>query len=77
MRQVKCKICGSKIDKDKAFCVETISKKTGKIIRKYYCDDIEYENFIQEKQKEKEDKDTMFKLIKKLNQYLQNIHMKI
>ena len=69
MRQVKCKICGSKIDKDKAFCVETISQKTGKISRKYYCDDIEYENFINKKQKEKEDKDTMFKLINEILGY--------
>ena len=69
MRKVVCKICGNKIDKDKAYCVETISKKTGKINRKYYCDDIEYDNFINQKQKEKEDKENMFNLFNEILGY--------
>ena len=69
MRKVVCKICGNKIDKDKAYCVETISKKTGKINRKYYCDDIEYDSFINQKQKEKEDKENMFNLFNEILGY--------
>lgn len=42
-RQVKCKICGEKIDKDKAYCIEK-EGKTGKITREYYCSEEEYES---------------------------------
>lgn len=42
-RQVKCKICGEKIDSDKAYCIEKINEKTGKKTRSYYCSKEEFE----------------------------------
>lgn len=42
-RQVKCKICGEKIDSDKAYCVEKINEKNGKKTRSYYCSLEEFE----------------------------------
>ena len=42
-RQIKCKICGNKIEKSSAYCIEKVSEKTGKVSRSYYCSQDEYE----------------------------------
>lgn len=42
-RQVKCKICGEKIDKDKAYCIEKVNENNGKVTREYYHSKEEYE----------------------------------
>lgn len=42
-REVKCAICGNKIEKDLAYCEEKVSEKTGKKTRKYYCSQEEFE----------------------------------
>lgn len=43
MATVKCKICGNKIEKGSAYCIEKKSEKTGKISRSYYCSQDEYD----------------------------------
>lgn len=49
---VNCQICGNKIDRKNAFCVEHQSK-SGNIKKKYYCNSIEYEIYEEEKEKQK------------------------
>lgn len=41
-RKVKCGICKTELSKEDAYCVETVSEKTKKISRKYYCSEQEY-----------------------------------
>lgn len=37
--KVKCKECGNKLERSDAYLVESISEKTLKINKKYYCDE--------------------------------------
>lgn len=61
-RQVICKICKNKLPKDEAYCLETRSKD-GKIKRSYYCDSVEYENYMCEKELTKKQKEEIFNYI--------------
>ncbi|WP_252225194.1 MULTISPECIES: hypothetical protein [unclassified Clostridium] len=67
-RQVVCKICKNKLSKDDAYCVETKSKDE-KLKRSYYCDSIEYENYIFEKEQIKTRKDNVFKVVNEILGY--------
>lgn len=50
--EVKCKICGKKIDRDTAYKIEQVKKnKKGEIktTRMYYCSETEYKDYIYNK----------------------------
>ena len=53
--EVKCRICGKKIDRDKAYCVpKFVERKISgtkmiKQVNTYYCSKEEYEHFLYEK----------------------------
>ena len=42
MSKVKCKICGTQIEKTEAYCVTKVSESTGKKTNSYYCSEQEY-----------------------------------
>lgn len=42
MAKVKCKICGTQIEKAEAYCVTKVSESTGKKTNSYYCSEQEY-----------------------------------
>ena len=51
-RQVKCKICGKLLDKENAYCIEKIGKKT--TTRLYYCSEKEYKDNLYDKSKKEQ-----------------------
>jgi hypothetical protein len=67
-RQVTCKICGSKILQNEAYCVIS-ETKTGNKKRNYYCDSIEYDSFIYEKERVKKQKEEIFNNINEILGY--------
>jgi hypothetical protein len=67
-RQVTCKICGSKILQSEAYCVIS-ETKTGSKKRNYYCDSIEYDSFIYEKETIKQQKEEIFNTINEILGY--------
>ena len=44
----KCTHCKKNIDKATAYIIETTSERTGKITKKYYCSEEEYNKIIKE-----------------------------
>jgi hypothetical protein len=67
-RQVTCKICGNKILQSEAYCVIS-ETKTGTKKRNYYCDSIEYDSYIYEKEKTKQEKEGIFNIINEILGY--------
>jgi hypothetical protein len=67
-RQVTCKICGNKILQSEAYCVIS-ETKTGNKKRNYYCDSIEYDGFVYEKEKIKQEKEEIFNIINEILGY--------
>lgn len=57
----KCTHCKKNIDKATAYIIETTSERTGKITKKYYCSEEEYNKII----KDRSDKDNVYKVILK------------
>lgn len=57
MARAKCKICGAELDSKTAYKI-TVGK-----INRYFCSKEEYDAEVERKQKEKEDKDNVYRLI--------------
>lgn len=60
---VTCKLCKTKIDKETAYKISTVSSTTGKVTNTYFCSEAEYQTEEDRKKKAAADKDKVYYLI--------------